>query len=60
MSEEKDDYGYGCVGCFDIIVITLVVIFLFCYKCNTKEVVKDITKTTKEYVNIIDSVWSGK
>ena len=57
---ENEEYNEGCVGCSTIVVFILLAIFMFHYKCSTKEVVKDITKTTKEYVNIIDSVWSGK
>lgn len=47
-------------GCLTIMAFILIAIFMFGYKCSTKEVVKDVTKMAKEYVTIIDSVWNEK
>lgn len=57
---ENEEYNEGCVGCSTIAVFILLAIFMFHYKCSTKQVVRDVTKVAKEYVTIIDSVWNEK
>lgn len=47
-------------GCLTLMLLCVLSVFMFHYKCSTKEVVKDVTKAAKEYVEIVDSVWNEK
>lgn len=58
MNEENREESVG--GCLTIITFILIAIFMLHYKCSTRQVVRDVTKVAKEYVEIIDSVWNEK
>lgn len=56
MSDDNGNTNIGC-GCMDIILIIILVCFVFVYECDTKRFVEGVAVETKEYANIIDSVW---
>lgn len=57
MGNENNDNGgvnIGCTGCLFWIVLF---VFVFVYNCDGKRFVTDCAEKTREYANIIDSVW---
>lgn len=56
----REDREECAGGCLTITAFILIAIFMFHYKCSTKQVVRDATIVAKEYVTIIDSVWNEK